>query len=199
MSAPVSALQRLLRVLEIVAKSSAPPVNEDGEAEVDIDALDNATLLELEEYVNSVLDVRFGSHNELFIVCAPCHNVFVTSEHASDLTTTKVVFPLGPSMCADQQCQTQVALHAQDLARKTDSMKAAPAKQSQPAKTQPDQETTSRPLDGAAASPGNDEAPAPGAIAEKSPAGAAQDAAAQRDSASRSSASSGASFSACRA
>ena len=49
-------------MLEIVAKSSAPPVNEEGEAEVDIDALDNATLLELEEYVNNVLDVRSCSH-----------------------------------------------------------------------------------------------------------------------------------------
>jgi len=45
-------------VLEIVAKSAAAPVNEEGEAEVDIDALDNGTLLELEEYVNNVLDVR---------------------------------------------------------------------------------------------------------------------------------------------
>lgn len=62
MFAAVCALQRLLRVLEIVAKSSAPPVNEEGEAEVDIDALDNATLLELEEYVNNVLDVRSCSH-----------------------------------------------------------------------------------------------------------------------------------------
>lgn len=91
------------------------------------------------------------------------------------------------------------ALHVQDLTRKTDSMKAAPAKQSQPAKTQPDQETTSQPLDGAAAALGNSEAPAPGAIAEKSPAGAARDAAAQRDSASRSSASSGESSLTCRA
>ena len=56
--ANIVTLQRLLRVLEIVAKSSAPPVNEEGEAEVDIDALDNATLLDLEEYVNGVLDVR---------------------------------------------------------------------------------------------------------------------------------------------
>lgn len=44
-------------MLEIVAKSAAAPVNEEGEAEVDIDALDNGTLLELEEYVNNVLDV----------------------------------------------------------------------------------------------------------------------------------------------
>lgn len=63
-------------MLEIVAKSSAPPVNDDGEAEVDIDALDNATLLELEEYVNNVLDVRFGSQNELSTVCDLCHNLF---------------------------------------------------------------------------------------------------------------------------
>jgi hypothetical protein len=70
-------------------------------------------------------------------------------------------------------------------------MKAATAKQPQPAKTQPDQETTSRPLDGTAGAAGNSAAPAAGAIAEKSPAGTAQVAAAQRDSASRSSASSG--------
>jgi Bromodomain extra-terminal - transcription regulation len=78
MCATVSALQRLLRVLEIVAKSSAPPVNEDGEAEVDIDALDNATLLELEDYVNGVLDVRFGLHDELLTVCAARHTESVT-------------------------------------------------------------------------------------------------------------------------
>lgn len=53
--------QRLLRVLEIVSKSSTLPLNDEGEAEVDIDALDNATLLELEEYVNGVLDVRIAT------------------------------------------------------------------------------------------------------------------------------------------
>jgi Bromodomain extra-terminal - transcription regulation len=60
-------------VLEIVAKSSAPPVNEEGEAEVDIDALDNATLLELEDYVNGVLDVRYFLHQELPAVCHMSH------------------------------------------------------------------------------------------------------------------------------
>ena len=108
--------------------------------------------------------------------------------------TTAIVFPGMQRVCGSAGSCMSFVLHAQDLARKTDSMKAAPAKHSQPAKTQADQETTSRPLDGAAAAPGNSQAPAPGAIAEKSPAGAAQDAAAQRDSASRSSASSGESF-----
>lgn len=56
-------------MLEIVAKSAAAPVNEEGEAEVDIDALDNATLLELEEYVNGVLDVRI--YQSLLPFCLP--------------------------------------------------------------------------------------------------------------------------------
>ena len=84
------ALQRLLRVLEIVAKSSAPPVNEDGEAEVDIDALDNATLLELEDYVNSVLDVRFHLHKEPSpVMCSQVHRsqFVLPSEWPSDTST----------------------------------------------------------------------------------------------------------------
>ena len=44
-------------MLEIISNSAAAPTGEDGEVEVDIDALDNVTLLELEEYANSVLDV----------------------------------------------------------------------------------------------------------------------------------------------